>query len=72
MKRTRTALLILALLLLIGLAAEFAGMTVPPTPFLIPESCAQYTAAAGHRRPTTLVSTRPARRRGTDPDSHGS
>jgi hypothetical protein len=48
MSRTRTVLLILALLFLTGLAAcNLPGMTAPPTPFpSSQESYAQYTAAA--------------------------
>jgi hypothetical protein len=48
MPRTRTALLILALLFLTGLAAcNLPGMTAPPTPILSSqEAYAQYTAAA--------------------------
>jgi hypothetical protein len=70
MKRTRTALLILALLLLTGLAAcNLPGMTVPPTPFpSSQESYAQYTAAAETIvAQLTLVPTRQPDA-GTDPD----
>jgi hypothetical protein len=47
MPRNPTALLTLALLLVLGLAAYLPGMTAPPTPFpSSQESYAQYTAAA--------------------------